>query len=100
IRLVAWSDPPLPHWAGATGTGKGLFVAASLQDDVSRAGTLEMAALARSAGIPMTWMLGNLRQLALNADVYDLNHRRFGDDLQIEPYDDLLAATRRVLPWF
>ena len=63
-------------------------------------GTLEMGALARSAGIPMTWMLGNLRQLATNRAVYDLNHRLFGDDLQIEPYDDLLAATRRALPWF
>jgi len=99
-RVVAASDPPLPHWAEPRATSRALFVAGTLQDDLSRAGTLEMAALARGAGIPLTWMLGNLRQLAVNRDVYDLNHRRFGDDLQIEPYDDLRAATQRTLPWF
>jgi hypothetical protein len=45
-------------------------------------------------------MLGNLQQLSTNADIYDATHRGDGDDLQIEPYDDLKAAAAKRLPWF
>jgi hypothetical protein len=92
--------PPIPDWARPHGPTHAVLVAASLQDDLSLAGTREMALLARNSGIPMSWFLGNLRQLALNGTFYDRQHRDYGDDLQIEPYDDLLAATRARLPWF
>ena len=98
--LVAVADPGLPVWSIPSGPTHTLFVAGSLQDEFSRRGTLEMAALARSAGVPMTWMLGNLAQLRRNRDVYAHNHDAFGDDLQIEPYDDLLRATRAAFPWY
>ena len=45
-------------------------------------------------------MLGNQQQLSTNADIYDRTHRADGDDLQIEPYDDLKAAAAKRLPWF
>jgi hypothetical protein len=98
--LAALPYPALPEWALPAGRTSAIFVAGSLQDDLSRRGTLEMFALARQAGIPMTWMLGNLVQLRANRDLFARGHDAFGDDLQIEPYDDLRAATIAALPWF
>ena len=98
--LVALSDPELPRWAEAPPRTAAIFVAGSLQDDVSRLGTVVAAAIAREHRIPLTWMLGNQQQLSTNADIYDRTHRADGDDLQIEPYDDLKAAAAKRLPWF
>ncbi len=98
--LVALSDPAVPHWAQAPPRTAAVFVGGSLQDDLSRLGTVVAAAIAHEQGIPLTWMLGNLRQLSTNADIYDRTHRIDGDDLQIEPYDDLKTVTARRLPWF
>ncbi len=100
VTAIGVADAPLPTWAHPRGVTQALFVAGTLQDDLSRPGTREMSALARGSGIPMTWMLGNAQQLALNADVYDRGHRRYGDDLQVEPYDDLARAVRKRFPWF
>ena len=99
-RFAAIADPPRPQWSIPSGRTRALFVAGTLQDEISRRGTLGMNALARATGIPLTWMLGNLEQLRLNRDVYQTGHSRFGDDLQIEPYDDLNAAAKSALPWF
>ena len=100
VEAFAVARPPLPQWAHTKHSTRALLVAGSLQDDLSRAGSEEMWALARGSGIPLTWMLGNLAQLRRNRDLYQSGHRRFGDDLQIEPYDDLKAATKESLPWF
>ena len=100
VEAYARAQPPLPNWSRPTRSTRTLLVAGSLQDDLSRAGSEEIWALARGSGIPLTWMLGNLPQLRRNRDLYQGGHVRFGDDLQIEPYDDLMVATKSSLPWF
>jgi hypothetical protein len=90
---------PLPRWAEAPRRTQTRFVAGTLQDEYSRSGSFSMETLARAAGIPMTWMIGNLRSWHDNLDIYRRG-RAAGDDIEIEPYDDLLAAVRRSIPSF
>lgn len=90
---------PFPRWARAPARTQTRFVAGTLQDEYSRGGSFAMETLARAAGIPMTWMIGNLRSWHDNLDIY-LRGRAAGDDIEIEPYDDLLASVRRNIPSF
>lgn len=90
---------PSPRWARPPARTQTRFVAGTLQDEYSRSGTFTMETLARAAGIPMTWMIGNLRSWHDNLDIY-MRGRAAGDDIEIEPYDDLLAAVRRNIPGF
>jgi hypothetical protein len=90
---------PIPRWAAPPAHTQTRFVAGSLQDEYSRSGTYTMEHLARAAGIPMTWMIGNLPSWHDNLDIY-LRGRDAGDDVQTEPHDDVVAAVRANIAGF
>jgi hypothetical protein len=97
--LVGALSIPIPGWAAPPAHTLTRFVAGTLQDEYSRAGTYTMEQLARAAGIPLTWMIGNLGQWRANADIY-LRGFAAGDDIEAEPHDDVIAALRARIPGF
>ncbi len=55
--------------------------------------------LAESAGVPVTWMIGNPEYVSANADYYNRLHAAYGDDVEIE--DGIgVQATQAALPWY
>ncbi len=98
--IGATTVPPLPVWSRPSAPTQAIFVATSLQETYSLQGMQQIAALAESAKIPVTWMIGNPTYITSNAAYYDELHAAFGDDVQLEDNATLYTLARQQLPWF
>lgn len=87
---------PVPSWAKAQGPTQAIFSAVSLVEK-PRGGPIEpIAAAARAAGVPLTFLLG-WDWIPANVPVLDAEHAR-GDDVQVVPSN--LGLAKNAWPWF
>ena len=70
------SVPSLPNWSRPSAPTQALFVATSLQEAYSLQGMQQIAGLAQSAKIPVTWMIGNPTYITSNSAYYNELHSR------------------------
>ena len=91
--------PSLPRWSIPSGPTQARFIAASLQQVISVAGTSSIERTARAHRVPVSWMVGDVRHMAYAAD-YNAFHAANGDDAQGESYENLHAAMKAKLPWY
>ncbi len=92
--------PPLPTWSRPAGTTQAIFVATSLQEAYSLQGMQIIEQLAESAGIPLTWMIGNPEYLTEDAAYYSQLHSSNGDDVELEDSGSLYQLAGQALPWY
>jgi hypothetical protein len=98
--LDANAVPQLPSWARPVGPTKAIFVATSLQETYSLSGMQAIEGLAESAGIPVTWMIGNPTYLTQDAAYYTQIHASNGDDVELEDSASLYQLAAQSLGWY
>ncbi len=100
--IDANAHPPLPAWSHANGPTQAIFVATSLQEDYSLDGMQNIEGIASSAGVPVTWMIGNGNYLTTNggAAYYNQIHASNGDDVELEDNSGLYSLAHGLLPWY
>jgi hypothetical protein len=98
-RLGRDVAPARPRWSIPSGPTQARFIATSLQQVISVAGTSSIERTARVHHVPVSWMVGDVRHMAYAAD-YNAFHAANGDDAQGESYENLHAAMKAKLPWF
>jgi hypothetical protein len=98
-RLGRDMSPARPRWSIPSGPTQTRFIAASLQQVISVAGTSSIERTARAHHVPVSWMVGDVRHMAYAAD-YNAFHAANGDDAQGESYVNLHDAMRAELPWY
>ena len=89
----------IPRWAIPTGSTKAILVATSLQQVYSVLGMQRLEADASSAGVPMSWMIGNSAYLA-NESLYDQYHAQNGDDVETGEIGPTVSEMLAVFPWY
>jgi hypothetical protein len=92
--------PPLPSWSRPAAPTQAIFVATSLQDTYSLAGMQGIERDAEGAGLPITWLVGDLKFLEENAAYYNTLHDGNGDDVELENQTLLYTNASRRLPWY
>ena len=98
--LSASNTPPIPTWAKPIGPTQTIFTAVSLQDAFSQSGFDAVANAYHQVGVPVTWMLGNRQYIDANGPLYDRYHSAYGDDIQAEPYTDIISLLTSKYPWY
>ncbi|MGA8574903.1 MAG: hypothetical protein WB609_04350 [Candidatus Cybelea sp.] len=92
-------SPDRPHWSKPSTGTQTRFVFASLQEVMSGEGTRNIERTAAAHGVPVSWMVGDIRYMAYAAE-YNAFHTANGDDAQAQFYDNLHAAMLAKLPWY
>jgi hypothetical protein len=92
--------PAPPNWSRPSAPTQALFVATSLQEAYSLQGMQQIAGLAQSAKIPVTWMIGNPTYITNNSAYYNELHTEYGDDVQLEESASLYDLARQQFSWY
>ncbi len=92
-------SPYRPHWSIPSAATQTRFVFTSLQQAISVEGARNIERTAAAHGVPVSWMVGDVRHMAYAAD-YNAFHAANGDDAQAQSYDNLHAAMSAKLPWY
>ncbi len=92
--------PRIPAWARPSAPTQAIFIATSLQEAYSLVGMQAIERLANSAGIPVSWMVGNSEYLSQNAAYYNTLHSQNGDDVELEQNASLYSLAKATLPWY
>ncbi|HYL27532.1 MAG TPA: hypothetical protein VEW74_06825 [Candidatus Nitrosotalea sp.] len=92
-------SPDPPRWAMSSAATQTRFVFTSLQEVMSAKGSRDIERTAAAHGIPVSWMVGDIRYMAYAAD-YNALHAAHGDDAQAQFWPDLHAAMLAKLPWY
>ncbi len=98
--IAADVTPPTPAWSQPSGSTQAIFVATSLQETYSLTGMEAIERIASSAGVPISWLIGNPRYLEQNATFYNAAHARNGDDVELENAPGLYQLAATLLPWY
>ncbi|MGA8099321.1 MAG: hypothetical protein WB810_11765 [Candidatus Cybelea sp.] len=92
-------SPDRPHWSIPSSATQTRFVFTSLDEVISVEGTRDIERTAAAHGVPVSWMVGDIRHMAYAAD-YNAFHAANGDDAQAQFYDNLHASMSAKLPWY
>jgi len=92
--------PALPNWSRPSAPTQALFVATSLQEAYSLQGMQQIAGLAQTAKIPVTWMIGNPTYITSNSAYYNELHAEDGDDVQLEESSTLYELAKQQFSWY
>ncbi len=92
--------PVAPSWAHSLGSTQAMLTVVSLQEAYSPDGMAALATVAHARGLPVTWMIGNDLYESTLADRYNSYHAQYGDDVQVEPTESLLAGARSTFSWY
>jgi hypothetical protein len=91
--------PSRPDWSIPSTATQTRFVFTSLQQAISVEGMRAIERTAAVHGVPVSWMVGDVRHMAYAADSNKF-HAANGDDAQAQAYDNLHAAMLAELPWY